>query len=880
MRLSAVVLTGVVVPALLATPVLTAPAAAPRPVDPKLHTLALPAPAVPAVRAPALRTAERVAELAPTSTRHYSTVGVTWRRTAKEAKASVEVRTRAVDGGWRGWQQLVGQHDEGPDAGSRDVDAGTRNGTAPLYAGPSNGVQVRVRTADALPDLRVDMIDAGSAPVATGRRAPAATAYAAAPGPAVVSRQQWGANEGIKTCFSGYTGAPKVGYVHHTAGNNTYRPEESAAVIRGIYAYHVQSNGWCDIGYQFLVDRYGVVFEGRGGGLDRNPLGAHAAGFNTNTVGVGLMGSFQPVSPPPVMISALESVLAWKLGLGYADPFGTADLVAGSGSKYRAGSTVSLSVVSGHRDTSDTTCPGALTYAQLPQIRERVRALMGAGLVGPGASASSVPVGGSPVQVRAGLLQPADWQLQVVSTATGQLVRTLTGRGESGIDTAWDLRDAQGAVAPAGTYTLALSAPDGAEPFVPWTGTLRVGTAVPLPPPVASATPTSPTASTSLAPSSPAPTSPDPTTGSGYLPVPPARILDTRIGTGAARAPLGAGGSLRLQVLGVAGLPRGAVTAVALNLTGTGATARTHLTVYPSGSDRPSTSVLNLGPGQTTASAVVAGVGTDGGVRIYNQAGSTQVVADIVGYWAPGTGGRYHPVPPARLLDTRTGGGRLGDGETRSLPVAGRAGVPSDGATGAILNVTAVTSTKAGYLTVSGGGARPRTSNVNFPANKVVPNRVITGFSGAGAVELYNTTGSTHVLADLVGWFAPPSVPGGSGFTVVAPYRALDTRAGTGAARGPLGAGQSLTMQATGGAVPGGAVAVVVTLTATGATAGTHVTAWPSGSARPGTSDLNLLAGETVPNLAVVPLGPNGAMQLYNAGGQAHLLADVVGYYR
>jgi hypothetical protein len=322
-------------------------------------------------------------------------------------------------------------------------------------------------------------------------------------------------------------------------------------------------------------------------------------------------------------------------------------------------------------------------------------------------------------------------------------------------------------------------------------------------------------------------------------------------------------------------------TAVALNLTGTHATSGTHLTVWPTGAARPETAVLNLRPGATAASLVVAGLGAGGATSVRNLAGSVDLVADVVGYWTRSGGALYHPVQPARLLDTRTPAGgarRLADQEQQRLAVAGRAGVPTS-ATAVVLNVTAVGPTRSGYLTVSPSGTRTTTSSVNFAAGQTVPNRVVSGLAD-GAVDV-RAAGATHVLVDVVGWYGPASVPGGSAYTALTPARLVDSRDGTGTPRGAFGARVTRDVQATGRlGVPAGATAVVLSLTGTGPSASqTFVTAFPDGTTRPGTSDLNLVRGETRSNLAVVPLSSAGRLSLYNEAGTTQVVADVLGYY-
>jgi hypothetical protein len=153
-----------------------------------------------------------------------------------------------------------------------------------------------------------------------------------------------------------------------------YSPSESAGIVRGIYAYHVQTNGWNDIGYNFLIDRYGQIFEGRAGGVDRAVVAAHSGGFNTGSTGVSLIGTFGSASPPTVATSALRRLLAWKLDVHHVDPMATIRVTSGGSSRYAAGQTISLPTIAGHRQVSNTECPGNALYGKLPKLREDVRA--------------------------------------------------------------------------------------------------------------------------------------------------------------------------------------------------------------------------------------------------------------------------------------------------------------------------------------------------------------------------------------------------------------------------------------------------------------------------------------------------------------------------
>ena len=160
--------------------------------------------------------------------------------------------------------------------------------------------------------------------------------------------------------------------VHHTAGSNDYAPEDSAEIIRAIYAYHTRTLGWCDIGYNALVDKYGQVFEGRAGGLTRGIMGSHAGGFNRNTWGVSMIGTFDDAPPPPIQLETVGRLLGWRLGLDRTDPRGTTQLVSAGGSftHFPRGASLMLPSIIGHRDLDATECPGEQGYVALNEIRE------------------------------------------------------------------------------------------------------------------------------------------------------------------------------------------------------------------------------------------------------------------------------------------------------------------------------------------------------------------------------------------------------------------------------------------------------------------------------------------------------------------------------
>jgi len=274
---------------------------------------------------------------------------------------SVEVRTRQGDE-WGEWVEVHGEPLEGPDPGSREHRGGQTSAGPVWFGGSVRDVEVRVAEGE-LEGLEMHAIRSPAAAQPRGVR----PAGGAVDRPAVVSRAQWGADESFRRVAPGCNGTPEYSdgvrhaVVHHTAGPNSYTPAESAAVVRGIYYFHTHTNGFCDIGYNFLVDRFGRVFEGRAGGLTEPVVGAHASGFNRNSTGVAVMGTFVNDSIPDAAYSALRGVLAWKLAYHGIDPRATT----------QAGGRV-IPTVTGHRDLGATACPGDRLYERLGGLRSEV----------------------------------------------------------------------------------------------------------------------------------------------------------------------------------------------------------------------------------------------------------------------------------------------------------------------------------------------------------------------------------------------------------------------------------------------------------------------------------------------------------------------------
>jgi hypothetical protein len=219
--------------------------------------------------------------------------------------------------------------------------------------------------------------------------------------PRIITRAQWGADPRLMNCTPAVADFLDMGFVHHTAGSNSYAQAQADDVVRGIYAYHTNGRGWCDIGYNFLVDRFGDVFEGRSGGVTNDVIGAAQAGFNTGAFSVSVMGNFDQVRPPARAVRAMERLLAWRLDVGHVNPSAHTVMISGGGrtTRYPAGTKVKLRTISGHRDTGLTACPGKVLYAMLPGIRSDVARIGLPKLYNPRLSTSTI-VSGQPVDIR------------------------------------------------------------------------------------------------------------------------------------------------------------------------------------------------------------------------------------------------------------------------------------------------------------------------------------------------------------------------------------------------------------------------------------------------------------------------------------------------
>ncbi|NCY16082.1 MAG: hypothetical protein EBX39_04790 [Actinobacteria bacterium] len=373
------------------------------------------------------------------------------------------------------------------------------------------------------------------------------------------------------------------------------------------------------------------------------------------------------------------------------------------------------------------------------------------------------------------------------------------------------------------------------------------------------------------------PEAPSATAGpGGLITTTPVRAVDTRE-TG--RCVDGQGQTIRIGSRN--SIPSDAA-AVALNVTVTDPSAPGYLTVWPSGTARPTASNINFDAGQTIANMVTAKLGTGGAISLATNQGCPNVIIDIAGYYRGGSpsGGGFVGITPRRALDTRSSAPCV-SGSPRTLPIAGTSGVPAD-ASALVLNVTVTEPTAPGYLTVwPTGRSRPTASNINFVAGQTIANMVTVKVGDRGSIDLVSNQGCPQVIVDIAGYYRGGSVTSG-GFVGLTPTRALDTRTS-----GPCVSSSGRTIiiadrfgvpQSTDPSRPG-ANAVALNVTVTGGSAAGFLTTWPAGQPRPIASNINFVAGQTIPNMVIVRLGAGGSITLMTNQGCPDVIVDIAGYF-
>lgn len=754
-------------------PALARPGSSPRPVAPQLHTLELSG--VDRAALVGLRTSGADAPevlTAPRRTEPFELLGVTWAAAAADRDIDVAVRTRTA-GRWSGWERLELADGLAPGEAADEAAAISRQGTAPYYAGESDGVQVRVdvRRGRLPQDLRADLVDPGestadahltAAAPATGSATGPATEAAAATSapPMVISRAGWGADESLRNGGPRYDATIQAAFVHHTATGNYYGPDDVAAQLRGIYAYETQSLGYSDMAYNFLVDRFGRIFEGRAGGMDLPVVGAHTGGFNTETFGVAALGNFDIVDVPAETVRSIAKIVGWKLSLFGRDPLGSTVLTSAGGgtSRYPAGTRVNVRVVSAHRDVGYTACPGQYLFADMDSLRAQTESFMDRRF--PAAinkETTFVPV------------RPA--KLFATRTGFGPVPRGRLGPGEQ---VAVPMRGRAGV--PASRAVTAVA--------VQLTGkSTRGGVLATYPTHRPSTVRTVSLAAGRTAESHVVAKLGDRgrvtfrngrgdtharadvygyyvrgTSGLGFHPTAPTRVYDTTD----RHLPLQPREARRIPLAGVSGIPAGAA-AVAVNVVVKKSTARGKVAVYPSTIERPRVALARFAPGQSVRRLAMVGLSQSGNVRLWNRRGKTHVALDVVGWYGPaslGAGDSYVPVRPWRVQAGASTAptGRLDAGRTVSVEVAPDTGpVPAD-ATRVVLSLSATRPDRATALTAwEAETPQPALPSLSAAAGTDSTNLVVAPASQWGWMSVANRRGSAGVTVDVVGYFTPRS---------------------------------------------------------------------------------------------------------------------------
>ena len=308
-------------------------------------------------------------QTAPMSASAYSMLALTW--DDPDTAADLDVRTRH-GGSWSAWRPVPALHDR-PDEG--DEEAPTRGGTELSWVGRADGVQVR--GAGPRPrGLRLVLLQPWALPGDDAPEPLARASTAMVPKPDIRGRRRWSAKESWREGSPRYNRTIQQVHVHHTVNSNAYGRADVPALIRGIYRYHTHYLGWADIGYNFLVDRFGRIWTGRAGGAGNAVRGAHTLGFNATSTGVSVIGNFETATPSSAVLDAIAAIAAWKLRPYQRDPEGLVRVWSEGSDKYRPGRVVSLPVIDGHRTTNDTACPGDHLHQAIPEIRRRAARLV------------------------------------------------------------------------------------------------------------------------------------------------------------------------------------------------------------------------------------------------------------------------------------------------------------------------------------------------------------------------------------------------------------------------------------------------------------------------------------------------------------------------
>jgi len=789
-----------------------------------------------------------VAVTEPMDTIDYTMLGVTW-AADERAEVAITVRTR-TKGEWTDWFSLEP---------SDDIDVGgTPNGrlaTSPYWAGDSDGVQVRVDSLGKVEprDVEVDLVDPGesAADAAIGSPSFSGAAFASTNKPNIVTRKQWGADERLRDKNLDMSETVKVGFVHHTAGSNSYGPNEGPKVVRGLYSYYVNSLGYADIGYNFLVDKYGNIYEGRAGSITEPVRQAATGGFNKDTMSVVALGNFQSARASDALVRGIARIMAFRLSAYHRNPNDVKKLRAETGSsRYDRGEKGKFRVVSGHRNAGFTACPGQRLYNRMNDIRRLTKNYMGANLVEPSASPSVVRAGQDiDIAVKSRVMRQQSWTLTISRWCDDAVVRRISGNAAPGnpIRARWNGKNSDGERVRPGRYRLSLASSGGGTTAWPWSKAVSVGVGGDA----------RKAAGSTLA----------RVGGGAYVPVKATEIADTATGKGLRRPLLlGPGNRLDVQVLGRAGVPDNGVSAVALSVEASCASAHTSVSLAPGGLAEGFSRVVTVNRNGSARGLTVARLSPRGDVTIRNAQGAVAVSVTVVGYVSTtGNGGRLvslprKALPGARPLSVDAGG--------VNIDVAGQAGVPSD-ARAVMLNVRRSANSKVGQVWAwPTGGDRPVPSTWTRSAGSAAAGMVVVPLGGGDQIRVAGDRAG-QVSLDVVGYVAGSSE---QSFHPMVPRRI--SREGL-----RIGRGDTANLSVRGRAgVPASARSVVVHVTGLNPRDKAQLTVWPRGRARPSPANLYIPKRVERDGMAIVRLGDRGDIRVHAAGSAVGTRVIVLGW--
>lgn len=394
-------------------------------------------------------------------------IGVSYRG----APAQVRIRVHRPGGSWEPWEPL-GSSDIGPDVWTGE--GNDRVATEPAWIGLADRVMVRIDGPAPVHDVRVHAINtSGDARpknvlqrmMGFMRSVPGAAIGAANATPAVpqvINRAGWGADERWRRCCPRYAPTVEVAFIHHTASPNTYSSAEVPNLIRGIYRYHRFNLDYDDIAYNVIIDRFGRIYEGRAGGLEKAVVAAHTEGMNTKTTGIALLGTFSNAYPSGPMMVSLMKFLAWKLDIHHIPSWGVVQMTSGGSAKLKRGQTVWMNRIAGHRDAQATDCPGNKMYYQLPRIRQTIMN-WGAPKFYLNSTPRVLRADGDdkdegPVDVPVWYSSELNYKIDIAD-AGGAVKASFTGKGTKST-TSWSGRDQAGAPVASGAGTITIDAWD------------------------------------------------------------------------------------------------------------------------------------------------------------------------------------------------------------------------------------------------------------------------------------------------------------------------------------------------------------------------------------------------------------------------------------